>query len=239
MGYREDIRHSGYAVFPGLVPESLMVTARAAIAQDLRSNYDPSREDEYGAISYCPGLRSTPAIANLIEASPALAILDELFGRGRFRWGEGQIAIRRAHNHEREVAPDPHLDGFASGNNGLQPGRIYSHTALLGVFLTRVTRPFAGNFAVWPGSHYQYAQYFRERGPRAMSEPMPVIELGEPVQLMSAIGDVVLAQYALGHSAAVNTSDADRIAVFFRVWLRSIEHDRWGHLTDMWTGWHL
>jgi len=43
----------------------------------------------------------------------------------------------------------------------------------------------------------------------------------------------------LGHSAAVNTSDEDRIAIYFRVWLRDIEGKRWEYLTNMWSGWRL
>jgi ectoine hydroxylase-related dioxygenase (phytanoyl-CoA dioxygenase family) len=68
---------------------------------------------------------------------------------------------------------------------------------------------------------------------------MPTPELGQPVQLLCGVGDVVLAHYQLGHAAAVNTSDFDRIAVFFRIWLRGIELDRWHYLTNIWEGWNL
>jgi ectoine hydroxylase-related dioxygenase (phytanoyl-CoA dioxygenase family) len=72
-----------------------------------------------------------------------------------------------------------------------------------------------------------------------MREPMPTQEIGKPVQLMCGVGDVVLAHYQLGHNAAVNTSDFDRIAIFFRVWLRSVELDRWRYLTNIWDGWRI
>ena len=110
---------------------------------------------------------------------------------------------------------------------------------LVGVFLTPVEREFAGNFTVWPGSHYLYENYFRERGPRTMSEPVPALEIGPPLQLMCDVGDVVLAHYELGHSAAVNTAALDRIAIYFRVWLRKVESYRWHYLTNMWDGWRL
>jgi hypothetical protein len=47
----------------------------------------------------------------------------------------------------------------------------------------------------------------------------------------------------LSHSskdtAAVNTSDRDRVAVFFRLWLRGLEERRWHHLTNIWDGWRI
>jgi len=154
-------------------------------------------------------------------------------------WDDGQIAIRRAHNVPEPVPPIAHIDGFASGVNGVPVGKIYNHTVTVGVFLTPTRSEFAGNFTVWRGSHQVYEHYFRERGPRAMSESMPEPEIGEPVQLMCDVGDVVLAHYQLAHSAAVNTSDFDRIAVFFRIWLRTMESNRWHYLTNIWDGWNL
>jgi ectoine hydroxylase-related dioxygenase (phytanoyl-CoA dioxygenase family) len=84
-----------------------------------------------------------------------------------------------------------------------------------------------------------YERYFRERGPRALSEAMPTPDIGEPAQLMSEVGDVVLAHYQLGHNAAVNVSDFDRIAIYFRIWLRAMESNRWHYLTNIWEGWKL
>ena len=176
---------------------------------------------------------------DLLVKSPVHDILDDIFGLEHIDWDGGQIAIRQAHNHPEPVPPEAHIDGFASGRNGLEEGRIYNHTILVGVFLTPVKKPFAGNFTVWPTSHYVYERYFQERGPRAMKESTPTLELGEPLQLKCEVGDVVLAHYQLGHSASVNTTDQDRIAVYFRVWLRRVESDRWHYLTNIWDGWRI
>jgi ectoine hydroxylase-related dioxygenase (phytanoyl-CoA dioxygenase family) len=123
--------------------------------------------------------------------------------------------------------------------NGVPADRIYSHTVLIGVFLTPVLTEFAGNFTVWPTSHYLYERYFRERGSHAMHEPMPELQLGDPVQLCCDVGDVVLAHYSLGHTAAVNTSEQDRIAVFFRAVLSKAQANGWPYLTNIWDGWNL
>ncbi len=72
-----------------------------------------------------------------------------------------------------------------------------------------------------------------------VSESMPILELGAWTQIMCEVGDVVFAHYQLGHAAVVNTYDNDRIAVYFRVWLRGIEQDRWHYLTNIWEGWKI
>jgi ectoine hydroxylase-related dioxygenase (phytanoyl-CoA dioxygenase family) len=239
INWREQLRTQGFAHFPHLTPEPLIKAARDAIEIDLSSNYDPDRQSEYDNQSYCPDLKGTPPIMNLLVQSPVHNLLDEIFEIDNIDWDQGQIAIRRAHNHPQPVPPTPHIDGFSSGLNAVPDGKIYNHTILVGVFLTPVQSEFAGNFTVWPGSHHVYEDYFRVRGPRAMSEPAPALEIGPPVQLKCDVGDVVLAHYQLGHSAAVNTAAVDRIAVYFRVWLRSIESDRWHYLTNIWDGWKL
>lgn len=96
---------------------------------------------------------------------------------------------------------------------------------------------FARNFTVWPGSHNRLEAYFRNRGRDAMQEGMPQIELDDPIQLITNPGDVVVCHYQLAHSAAVNVSSNDRIAIYFRVWLKGIENRRWELLTDIWNGW--
>ncbi len=237
MNWQEQLRSDGYAQFAGITPKLLVDSALQAIDFDLKNNYDSSRQVEYDSRSYCPDLKGTSPIMGLISESPILNILDELFGLEKIDWDKGQIAIRRAHNVPEPLPPVPHIDGFSSGLNGLEEGRVYNHTVTVGVFLTPTTREFAGNFTVWPGSHYIYEHYFQERGSRAMSEPAPTPEIGQPVQLMCGVGDVVVAHYQLGHSAAVNTSDNDRVAIFFRVWLRDLELRRWHYLTNIWEGW--
>jgi ectoine hydroxylase-related dioxygenase (phytanoyl-CoA dioxygenase family) len=120
-------------------------------------------------------------------------------------------------------------------------------TATLGVFLTTMPRTFAGNLTVWPGTHRRYEQAFRECGPRAVFEPLPAIELGEPEQLICAAGDVVLMHWSLAHSAAVNTSDVDRVAVYYRMMFPELDANRvpdlgegrWEYLADLWRGWRV
>jgi len=237
--WSSSVRERGYAHFSRLVPAALIDAARTAIEENLRLRHDAKRELQYSSRSYCPDLLGTRPIMNLLERSPVRDVVDAVLGLDAVAWDRGQIALRRAHNVDREQPPEPHLDGFADGRNGLPRGRICNHTATIGVFLTTTPRTFAGNLTVWPGTHHRYQQYFRTRGPRAMVEPMPAIELGAPVQLLCEAGDVVLLHYELAHTAAVNTSDVDRIAVYFRLRLRDIDAQRWECLTNLWRGWRI
>ena len=87
--------------------------------------------------------------------------------------------------------------------------------------------------------------YFQQRGPVSLREGMPQVNLEYPKQLRCRPGDVVVCHYLLAHAAAVNTSDNDRYAVFFRLWHHDLDAkmgkaadaNRWIHLTKIWTGW--
>ena len=243
--------HNGYAVFPGLVDPKTVETAREKIAEDLATRYDPSRKPEYDSRSFCPDLLGTTPILALLENRGVKERVGELVSPRKLGFDtQGQIAIRRAHNHDKPLPPSAHVDGFPAPHNGVAEGTVLPFTILVGVFLSEVETEFAGNFTVWPGSHFRVEKYFNERGPRALREGMPDLPklgIGDPVQLKGSPGDVVLCHYALAHSAAVNLSDNDRSACFFRLGHLELyeredpEYPRhaWTHLTDMWTGWKI
>ena len=124
-----------------------------------------------------------------------------------------------------------------SPSNGVPKGQINSFTMLAGVFLSRVSSDFAGNFTVWPGSHCLYGSHFQEHGPRALLDGMPRVDLPTPQQLHVEPGDIVLAHYLLGHGAALNFSPHIRYAVFFRLY--HVDHDdmKWDSMENPWMAW--
>jgi hypothetical protein len=213
VDWRTALISDGFAIFPQLIAPLLVERARDAIDEDLRARFDPARQSEYDHQSYCPDLRGAPPIRDLLAKSEMARVLDEALGLSAIDWDGGQIAIRRAHNVDAPEPPRAHIDGFASGKNGLEAGKVYSFTCLAGIFLTETACDFAGNFTVWPGSHRAYEDYFRARGDRALREPMPALELGAHLQIHAKPGDAVLCHYQLAHAAAVNTSDLDRVAI--------------------------
>ena len=237
--WKENLRENGYMVFRRIIPEHLTNPALEVIKRDLRKNYDSKRKVEYNNRSFCPDLRAEQLITDLLEKSPIWKILDEAVGVENIEHDIGQIAIRQAHNVDKIYPPEPHIDGIPTPQNGVTGNQISNFTALVGIFLTRQPREFAGNFTIWEGSHQTLENHFRERGRQAQDEGMPRIDFGEPMQLICDVGDAILCHYQLAHAAAVNTSDVDRIAVYFRIWLKGIEDRRWHYLTNIWDGWKI
>jgi hypothetical protein len=235
------LRRDGYVQFPQLVPAELVEAARAEIVRSVAEHYDESKLTEYNNRSWCPELRRAPQILALLNNPEVRSVLDAALGKRKYRSSPGQIAIRKAHSASHSTEPVPHIDGIPTPDNGLEGETLHPFTALVGVFLTEVTQEFAGNFTVWPGSHTLLEQHFQQRGKAALTEGMPAIPLGTPVQLLCKPGDVVFCHYELAHAAAVNTSNDDRIAVFFRVTLKDLaaSGQRWRSLTNLWHGWRI
>ena len=237
----------GYFHFPKLIDPSTLLLARTLIDDDRSANYDVQRQVEYDNRSACPDLLGHPLLLDLFRDRSLQERLERLVDPDQVSVDDGQIAIRQAHNTEVSYAPIPHIDGIPTATNGMAGDELTPFTLLVGIFLTDVTRAFAGNFTVWPGSHIVLEHYFNERGHRAKREGMPQVPLGLPTQLLCSAGDTVVCHYNLAHAAAVNTSDSDRFAVFFRVTHRELLGSRessghdfaWEHLTSIWTGWKI
>ena len=237
--WRNDLLVSGFCMFSGLAPSGLVSAAHQAIVEDLARNYDPTRQLEYDHRSYCPSLRQSPVILELLNNEAVEERIDAAVEFRRLVAGPAQIAIRRAHNAPAPTPPEPHIDGVATIHNGLTTEALQTFTLMVGVFLTAASTEFAGNFTVWPGSHLAMERYFRSRGPRALHEGQPHIALGAPRQILMASGDVILCHYSLAHAAAVNVSPNDRIAVYFRLTLDNQAEQRWRRLTNIWDGWRI
>ncbi len=215
------LHDDGYVHLRAWVAPELVERANRAIDRDLRERYDPARRPEYDARSACPDLRAAPEIVGLID--PVRPLLDELLGLDRLRGlDHAQIAIRWARSG-RPGPPSWHLDGWLDGS----PWKTF--TALVGVFLTATPGPSSGNLAVWPGSWRPLSAWFREDP----SHP------GEPVELLTRPGDVVLANYLLAHGAAPNASAVERRAVFFRLSLVDLGEHRLERVCAPWSGWRL
>lgn len=237
--WQEDLVRDGFVLFEGMCPFPTFLTANQAIDDDLEHHYDPERQEEYDHRSYCPELRKTPAISALLTESGAKGPLNSLFGFRNLRHHDGQIAIRRPHNARQPQPPTPHIDGVATPHNGMRKKSLQTFTALIGVFLSETPSTFAGNFTVWPGSHLRLQEHFRHTGRAALRAGVPNINLGAPQQLITRPGDVILCHYLLAHAAAVNCSDIERRAVFFRIWQKGLALRRWHHLTNIWQGWRV
>ncbi len=228
----------GFLQLPGVVPPELVDAARRAINASLGDQgIDPAQLTRFRAQSYCPELQGATVITDLIHASPVWGYAESAIGRGQIRpVVGGQIALRFP-TTEPLRPPHPHLDGMYTPSNGVPKGEIRNFTALVGVVLSEIPHADMGNLTVWPGSHVQYEQYFRARGPQALLEGMPEVPLAESVQLTGEPGDAVLCHYQLGHGITGNSSPNIRYAIYFR--LTHVDHDaiHWDCMTDIWREW--
>ncbi len=211
------LRDGGFTERPGSVDPVVVAAARAAIVADIAERYDPRRLGEYNARSWCPDLRSAPAIDALFD--PLHEWVDTLYGVGNWVREPGQIAIRSAGEVTRHVDPAAHIDGnWEFGAPATAESHM--HHGILGVFLTDVLTPYAGNLTAWPGSHSRISGHFRNVGPAGLASGLPpfadLVETA-PVQLLTRAGDAVLMHGLLAHAAGRNASAQDRVAVFFRL----------------------
>lgn len=235
---KQEIFENGYTVVPGVVPQVMVQAARRAINNELGEGMEPSQMSIFRSQSYCPQVKNTPVITDLLNKTPAFALAESLLGEGNFRpAGGGQIALRFPMMRDPAPKAGPHLDGMSSPSNGVAPGTIGNFSMLIGVLLSDLPEPNAGNFTVWPGTHRATAKYFEEHGADAFLEGMPKIDLPQPVQITGQAGDVVFCHYQLGHGITPNSSSNIRYAIFFR--LKHKDHDSHHRevLSDIWRDW--
>ena len=238
VGQKQSLHQDGYVFLPGVVPREFVDAALRAINASLGDEgIHPAQLTTFRAQSYCPELQDAPAITDLVNTSAVWGLAESAIGAGRIGpVGRGQIALRFPGKEAARV-PHPHLDGMYTPTNGVPKGEIRNFTALIGVVLSEISHADMGNLIVWPGSHLQYEQYFRDRGPQALLEGVPNVLLAEPRQLTGQPGDVILCHYQLGHGIASNSSPHIRYAVYFR--LKHVDHEslHWECMTDIWREW--
>jgi hypothetical protein len=236
---KQQLVRDGFLPLPQIVPRDLVNKAVRAINHSLGENgLPPDDLPVLRARSYCREIQHQNVISDLFNETPLWSIADELFGEGNIgRQSGGQIALRfpRADDNFRE--PGPHIDGIPTSTNGVPPGTLANFTALVGILLSDLPDENAGNFTVWPGTHLQYAQYFKEHNPRELIGGMPRVEVPPANQITGRAGDAVFCHYMLGHGIAPNVSPHIRYAVFFRLHHREHDEHKWEVMTDLWHDW--
>ena len=235
---KQEIFKNGFVKVPGVVPQVMVDAALRAINNGVGEGMNADDMVTFRSRSYCPELQGEPIITDLINRTPAWELAESAIGSGKItRPKGGQIALRFPSMQDPPPKPGGHLDGMHSPHNGVPKGVIRNFTMLVGVYLSHVPQPYAGNFTVWPGTHHVYEKYFQEHGPESLLEGMPPVELPEPHQIIGEPGDVIIAHYQIAHTAAPNVSPHTRYAIFFR--LRHVDHPdyRPEAMTDIWLEW--
>ena len=235
---KQSLYDNGFVKLPGIVPKEIVHAALRAINSSLGSEgMHPDHLTRFRAQSYCPELQGSPEITNLLNETPVWSLAESAIGPGKLKpVTRGQIALRFP-TMEPPAEPRPHLDGMYTPTNGVREGTIANFTALVGIMLSDLPQGYAGNLAVWPGTHHRFETYFRQHGPQSLLEGMPSIEMPEPEQITGQAGDAVLCHYQLAHGIAGNGSPHIRYAIYFR--LLHLDHDNlhWECMTDIWREW--
>ena len=235
---KQEIIDSGYVKVPGVVPRAMLDAALRAINSSVGDGMNVDEMMTFRSRSYCPELQDAPVITDLLYRTPAWKLAESAIGTGRIDPpATAQIALRFPSLQDPPPEPDGHLDGVHSPHNGVPKGEIRNFTMLVGIYLSDVPNPYAGNFTVWPATHRAFERYFREHGAEALFAGMPPIDLPRPRQITGAAGDIILAHYQIAHTAAPNVSPHTRYAVFFR--LRHVDHPNFRPeaMTDIWLEW--
>lgn len=233
-----EIIDSGFTLLHNVIPAEKVAAALRVINAALGANgADPAQLAIYRSQSWVPEVAGDPAIIALLTETPLWSLAESAIGAGVIEpVDNGQIAMRFP-SMEPAGTPHAHIDGMYTPTNGVPEGQIRNFTALVGVYLSDVATPNAGNFVVWPGTHRIYADYFAREGADALLHGMPPVEIGDPVQTMPNAGDAVLSHYQIGHGIASNVSPNIRYAIYFR--LKRVGHDAIRHevMTDLWREW--
>ena len=235
---RMEIYEKGYVKLAGAIPQPFIDRALRAMNHSIGQGMDKDDIVKFSAQSFCPELRSDPAITELIMKTPVFEMAESVLGEGKVNPVKGgQVAIRFPRLVDPPPAPGCHLDGMYSPSNGVPEGTIGTYTMLAVVLLSELKGPYSGNFTTWPGTHHKYEEYFKEHGPMSLLDGMPPIDLPEPEQHTGKPGDVILCHYQIAHGAAVNVSPNPRYAAIFR--LNHLDHERQKHevMVDIWREW--
>lgn len=227
---KRHLAEHGYVKLEGVVPGVMVEEARRSINQALGTEQPKVEIDR---------LQRSDEIVNLYHKTPAEELVGSVIDTSMLEpITSAQIALRVPHRVDKKRRMFPHLDGMYHPGNGVKEGTIANFTALMSVLLSDLPGPDAGNFTVWPGTHIQCADYFREHGAESLLEGMPKIHWPEPVQITGKAGDAVLVHYLVGHTAGYNDSSNIRYATFFRLIDKRIKEGRWqDSMLDPWLHW--
>lgn len=201
--------------------------AAALLENTIKSVKMPtSKDDAIEWISAKSKIQSNKILMDLIKNPQVTIVLNNLLGEF-IEPKSCQIASRfPGENYSfenKEWYTEWHIDNYT--DKDFERKRIpQDFSCLVGVYLTENEYEFAGNFTVFPGSHYQIQshsimnggrKYYEENGLKKIRKEL-VLE--KPYQIMAKKGSVIFAHRYLAHLiSAPNESDDIRTIVWFRV----------------------
>jgi len=188
--------------------------------------------------SFCCELRTSELLRDLFHGTRIQALAEDLLGQAKVQpLSEVQIApIFPLPVGEAAPPLSGHLDAAGTGTNGTAVGDyVRDFTLIVVIYLVDVPGPCHGNFTVWPGSHAETRDFFRQHGHEILVQGDPALPLtSKPRMLTGRAGDVVLAHHLLQHVGGPNTSSQVRHAVIGRMAHVDAARLGYGGFTEMW-----
>ncbi|CAI5738744.1 unnamed protein product [Hyaloperonospora brassicae] len=238
---RRSFMENGYLQIRGAVALPLVNAALQRINHDLglpRRLIDGGVE---GSVKLAGNTSNSGAILDLYYLSDVCKYVEALVGAGQVVAPQGaQIALRFPDLGEpREpLGTEWHTDG-------LRQGRRHPFSLLAGVALSNVAEPLCGNFTVFSGSHALLHDRLAGNGKLDDHDGAcykadnvwgdgTLPDLGTPVQLLAARGDLVLAHPDLAHRGGLNFSPDIRYQVYFRIKHKLLEALQEECASDLW-----
>jgi hypothetical protein len=209
----------GYLVVPDVVGEDLLAAADEEIDELVASTPPQEGDGGPGPNLWFPPVARLPRCDDVLRRSGALDLAAGLVAPNPLDHAFDHIQVATTVPPYDHVPGGPHIDGHGAGLD-----RPFSFTLLAGVLLTDQRRPGTGNLWVWPRSHLAHQRLFHERGTRVLEVNgghatllHPPLDVGEPVPVTGARGDLLLAHYLLGHNKGGNTGPTTRRTIYYRL----------------------
>ncbi len=239
---KQEFIDRGFLQLTEVVPRGMCDAALQAINHSIgnvgKTGGDPER---FTVDQFCYELAGQPMMIDVFNKTGVRQAADALMGEGCMLPVERvQIAPRfPLAPGEEPPSLHGHIDGIGGGSNGTAKGSyIRTFTLFAVVYLADVPETESGNFTVWPGSHWELQEYFREVGHEVLSQGVPHIHHAqEPVMITGKAGDVVLAHHLLQHEGGYNLSPNVRHALISRLRHRDWAAPGYDAYTNIWDEW--
>ncbi len=208
----------GYVVIRSVVDEALLVAVDAEIDRLLER--DPPLPNEWNRHGYAPPPTEMPSCVIALHESGALALAEQLVAPHRLENLVNHVNVVVNYPGHAHWPGAPHLDM----HDGVTSPP--SFTVLVGIYLGDESSDHRGNLYVWPGSHFDHARLFNERGVDVLQQtfghgmaldPPMRLQAPNPVPVLAKRGDIVLAHFMLGHNASGNETEQMRRMLYFRL----------------------
>ena len=243
MGYltdddRASFRNQGYLIVRDVLTAEQIERAQDALWEGIDANRnEPETWIQAGPRS--PAAGSHPDIKATLHESSVFTMAEELVGQGVLNTGSpGPALVYPSGEDDWSLPERGHLDGYYTPTNGVPEGTVGLFHVGATIYVDDVAHRGAG-FTLWPGTHIQAAQYFRDHSCLSIQggSSRDAFDLPEAVEVTGSAGTVCLWHGQLIHSGSRNCTPRIRMALIARLSRGDLNDIRFETPDDMWHYW--